>query len=294
MSTFPASELEPRAVSIICEAERFVVELSEYMLKQGYDVYLLEWEPPAAHERGVGLDTYVGDFIPSALGRVQADSGESDITLMGYCAGGMMSAMYAGSHPEAPIKNLVCFTTPVDFRHLWLFHRLTDKQTFDVDGMVDTLGNVPPELVTSSFDMLRPATRIAGQIKLWDNMWNDEFVKSYRMFDRWATDTLPLTGEYFRQTVKELFWKNSLLKGELVLAGRKVDLGQITAPFLHVSAEHDHIVPPEASKPLLQLVGSKDKEEIVLKGGHVSLITGPAAAKRMWPAVDSWLAGRST
>lgn len=29
MSTFPASELQPRAVSVLCESERFVVELSD-------------------------------------------------------------------------------------------------------------------------------------------------------------------------------------------------------------------------------------------------------------------------
>jgi len=266
----------------------------EFMLKCGFDLYLLDWEAPAPHERGLRMDDYVADFIPDAMRRVLADSGEPDVSLLGYCAGGMLSVMFAGSHPEAPLKNLVCFTTPVDFRHLSLFHRMTDQKSFDVDGLVDTLGNIPPELITLSFDLLRPATRVAGQVKLWDNMWNDDFVQSYRMFDRWATDSLPLAGEYFRQTVKELFWNNSFLKGELVLAGRKVDPGRITAPFLHVSAEHDHIVPREASEPLLKMVGSQEKEEIVLKGGHVSLVAGPNAAKRMWPALDAWLSRRST
>jgi hypothetical protein len=43
---------------------------------------------------------------------------------------------------------------------------------------------------------------------LWENIWNDEYVKSYRMFDRWATDTLPLAGEYFRAITKDLMWDN--------------------------------------------------------------------------------------
>jgi polyhydroxyalkanoate synthase len=29
-------------------------------------------------------------------------------------------------------------------------------------------------------------------VQLWENLWNDEYVRSYRMFDRWAIDTLPL------------------------------------------------------------------------------------------------------
>ena len=40
-------------------------------------------------------------------------------------------------------------------------------------------------------------------------------------------------------------------------------------------------------------MGSKDKEAIVLKGGHVSLIAGPNAVRRMWPALDAWLSVRS-
>jgi polyhydroxyalkanoate synthase len=58
-------------------------------------------------------------------------------------------------------------------------------------------------------------------------------------------------------------------------------------------AEHDHIVPYAAAKPLLENVGSTDKEEVVLKGGHVSLVAGANASKRLWPKLDAWLAGRS-
>jgi len=32
----------------------------------------------------------------------------------------------------------------------------------------------------------------------------------------------------------------------------------------------------------------------MLPGGHVSLVAGPNAVKRMWPALDQWLAKRST
>ena len=44
---------------------------------------------------------------------------------------------------------------------------------------------------------------------------------------------------------------------------------------------------------LIATVGSTDKEEVMLKGGHVSLIAGPNAIRRLWPKLDSWLSGRS-
>ena len=65
-------------------------------------------------------------------------------------------------------------------------------------------------------------------------------------------------------------------------------------PLLHVIAQYDHLVPPECAQPLVALVGSADKQEIMLPGGHVSLVAGPNAAKRMWPALDQWLGKRST
>jgi len=86
---------------------------------------------------------------------------------------------------------------------------------------------------------------------------------------------------------------NKLYTGELEIGGRRVDVGAITASFLHVVAEHDHIVPIEASRELVERVGSADKEQIVLKGGHVSLIAGPNAVRRLWPRLDAWLAPRS-
>jgi polyhydroxyalkanoate synthase len=141
--------------------------------------------------------------------------------------------------------------------------------------------------------MLRPAARLAQQIRLWDNMWNDDFVKSYRMFDRWANDQIPFPGECFRQTTKDLMWENKLYKNQFELDGRRVAINNIKVPFLSVMAEHDHIVPYESAKDLINLVGSSDKRDIVLKGGHVSMVAGPNASRRLWPELDGWLSERS-
>jgi polyhydroxyalkanoate synthase len=267
--------------------------LVEYLLKQGYDVYVIDWNAPRADEKHLSLETYVLDFIPECVSRVQEESGEEDVTIVGYCMGGVLSVMYAAAHADGPIKNLACFTTPIDWEHMTMFRRWSDRRYFEVDRLVDTLGNIPAELIFTSFEMLRPATRIAGQVQLWENMWNDDFVKSYRMFDRWSTDPLPLAGEYFRQTIKELMWENKLLKGALTLNGTRIDMANIKVPVFHAVAQHDHIVPYDASKPLIASVGAEDKKEIVLKGGHVSVVAGPNAVKRLWPALDQWLGERS-
>jgi len=267
--------------------------LIEFLLKQGYDVFVIDWNPPKAHEKHLRLEDYTQDFIPDSIRRVQRASTVDDVTLVGYCMGGVLATIYTALYPEGPVKNLAVFTTPIDFSQMQLFAKWSDRRYFDVDKLVDTIGNAPPEMIFRSFDMLRPGDRLAGRVQLFDNLWNDEFVKGYRMFDRWASDILPLPGEFFRQTTKEFMWENKLLKNQLVLGGKKVDLGKIKVPLFHAVAEHDHIVPYDAAKPLATMVGSKDKEEVILKGGHVSVVAGANAVKRLWPRLDAWLGKRS-
>jgi polyhydroxyalkanoate synthase subunit PhaC len=266
----------------------------EFLLKAGYDVFLMDWASPREDEQGLRMENYVFDFIPQSIAKVQQETGEADVSIIGYCMGGTLAAMYSALHPTAPLKNLVCLTTAIDFQKMGLFSRWFDKATFDVDRLVNAMGNISPEIIYNAFAMLRPASQTAGQLQLWQKMWDDEYVNSYRLMDHWSRDTVPLPGEYFRQIVKELFWKNGLVTGKLKLAGKTVDLSKIKVPLLHAMAEHDHIVPYDTAKPLVAMAGSTDKEEMVLKGGHVSLIAGPNAIKRFWPKVDEWLGERST
>jgi polyhydroxyalkanoate synthase len=267
--------------------------LVEYLLKQGFDVYMIDWGVPRAEDKDLRLEDYVLDFLPDCIARIQQDCGEEELSIAGYCMGGMLSALYAATHSDGPLKNLACFATPVNYEGMGLQRQWSDPRWFDVDRIVDTLGNVPPEMMYQSFDMLRPVSKAVGQIRLWDNMWNDEFVKSFRMFDRWGADQIPFPGETFRQTTKDLMWANKLAKDEMTVGGRPARLGDIKVPLLHVVAEHDHIVPYAAAKDLVPMAGSKDKREIVMKGGHVSLVAGGNAIFRLWPELSRWLGERS-
>lgn len=267
--------------------------LVEFLLRAGYDVYMMDWEAPLPHERSLSLADYVLGFIPDSIERIKARSGEPDVTLVGYCMGGVLSVIYQSLHPDGPAKNLITFTTPTDWREMGMFNRFTDQAHFDVDQLVDTIGNVPSELVFQGFNMRTPASRLAANARLYDNLWNEAFVEGYRKLDRWVVDMLPLAGEYFRDTIKKLMWDNGLLTGELTVDGHKADPRSITIPFLHAVAEHDDLVPYAASHPLIDLVGSQDKKEIVLKGGHVSLVAGANAVRRLWPTLDEWLQERS-
>jgi pimeloyl-ACP methyl ester carboxylesterase len=108
-----------------------------------------------------------------------------------------------------------------------------------------------------------------------------------------AGDVIAWRRRIFRLT-KDLMWDNRLFNDTMSAGGRAAKLENIKVPLLHAVAEHDHIVPYDAAKHLIAKVGSQDREEVMMKGGHVPLVAGANAIKRLWPKLDSWLSKRST
>jgi polyhydroxyalkanoate synthase len=102
----------------------------EYLLRCGYDVYMLDWTPPKPEEKHLRMEDYVLDFIPDCIRHVQRDSGETDVSVIGYCFGGVLSLLYGSIFNDGPMKNLICFTTPIDFRGMQLFSNFADRPLF--------------------------------------------------------------------------------------------------------------------------------------------------------------------
>ena len=265
----------------------------QYMLAQGFDVFMVDWGIPRPEDKRLKLDDYALDFMPRCFEQVQKATGEKDYSILGYCMGGQLALMYAGLNPDAPIANMVCAATPVDMDGMGLFRHFSDRRWFDVDRLVDAIGNIPPDFMLRSFEMLRPMDRWMSYVRLLDNLWDPTFVYGYRVMYKWTNEQIPFAGEAYRQMIRELMWENKLMKNTLTLDNRRVDTKAITCPVLNVMAEHDHIAPYAATRPLTSLVGSPDTEDVLLKGGHVSLVAGKNAVGRLWPKVAEWLGERS-
>lgn len=277
----------------------YIVDLStgqslvEYLLRQGFDVYLIDWGVVRKGYEYLNMDHYVGEYIPQCLEQVAGESGEREYSMVGYCLGGVMACMHAALNPDTGLRNLGCFATPADASGMVLYKSWADGENVDIDAIVEELGNVPPVMVDAMLQALRPLQKSAGRMSLLDNVSNDEFVKAHYRFERWTSDPVPLAGEVARQLYKHFLRDNKFIKNEFEIKGEKVNLKNITCPFLHVAAVHDHIVPADASKDLINMVGSADKLEVVVKGGHVSLVAGGNAVYRLWPQLADWLSARS-
>src|SRR5260370_16918309 len=92
----------------------------EYMVKQGYDVYLLDWGAPGPEDKGLKFDDYVLDYLPRAMRKLKAVSGNDEFSMLGWCIGAILSTISAALRPDDVLKNLLLLTPPLHF---------TDKQT---------------------------------------------------------------------------------------------------------------------------------------------------------------------
>ena len=122
---------------------------------------------------------------------------------------------------------------------------------------------------------------------------NEETVRNFLRMEKWIFDSPDQAGETFRQFFKDCYQKNLLIKNEMMLDGKKINLKNITMPLLNVMAEFDHLVPNDASKPLMDAVSSSDKETLVFPTGHIGIFVGSKSQKEVCPRIAEWLRPRS-
>ena len=268
--------------------------LVEYLVGEGYDVYMLDWGTPGEEDAGLRLEDYVFDYMPKAVKAVLRTSGADELSLLGYCQGGTLSTLYAAAHPDAPLKNLILLTTPVDFADCGLYTTWLDPRHFNVDRVVDALGLVPAEMLNMGAKWLKPMQNYFGPyMTLWDRLDDANFVAGWLPMNTWVEDGIPFAGEAYKQWVKEFYQGNKLIKDELVLGGRPIRLGAIRCSLFNVVGELDHIVTHCQALPLMDKVSSTDKQVLSLKAGHVGVVAGRSARKNFFPRLNEWLSQRS-
>jgi polyhydroxyalkanoate synthase len=67
----------------------------EYMLRRGYDVYLLDWGAPGLEDSDLGIEDYVLEYLPRAIRKLKVVSGSESFSLLGWCIGALLSTLYS-------------------------------------------------------------------------------------------------------------------------------------------------------------------------------------------------------
>jgi polyhydroxyalkanoate synthase len=73
--------------------------LVEYLVGEGFDVFLLDWGIPDDEDKNLLFEHYILDYLPEAVENVLKSSRAEELTLFGYCQGGTMATMYAALFP---------------------------------------------------------------------------------------------------------------------------------------------------------------------------------------------------
>lgn len=266
--------------------------LIQGLLNAGQDVYLIDWGYPDSADRFLELRDYINGYMDRCVDVVRKRSKQTSINMLGICQGGTFSLCYTALKPEK-IRNLITTVTPVDFhtKDDLLSHLVSN---IDIDRLVDTLGNIPGELLNWTYLGLKPY-RLMGQ-KYMDliNMLDDtEKARNFMRMEKWIFDSPDQAGETFRQFSKQFYQQNGLVKGTVKIGNDTVDLQNIQVPVLNIYAADDHLVPPDSSKALGGCVGTSDYTELEFPGGHIGIYVSGKAQKMIPPAVGEWLSERS-
>ena len=268
----------------------------EYLVKHGFDVFMLDWGTPGDEDKKLSFEDYVLDYIPRALKKVLKASRAEEISLLGYCMGGTMTAMYAALFPDKPLRNLVLLTAPIDFTpdDMGMFSLMTSPKYLNPDHIVEAFGNVPGDLIDTGNRMLKPVTNYVGTyVTMWERITQDKSMDTWLAMNKWVNDGVPFAGEAFRQWIRDFYQQNKLVKGEILLRGRRVDLSNIKCPILSVAGLKDHICSLPQAQAIKRYVSSKKVDFHVVDAGHVGLMTGSDAKKDVWPTIRHWLELRS-
>jgi polyhydroxyalkanoate synthase len=268
------------------------------LLAAGVRVYLVDWGQPRRVHRWLTIDDYVSGYIDNCVDVIREREGIEQINLLGVCQGGVLTTCYSALFPHK-VKNLIVTVTPIDFHadkakveagggYMNLWARALNGD--DIDTLVDNAGLTPGQSVGFSFIMMNPVGNIAKYtIDLIDVLDDERKLLNFLRMERWIADRPDHPGEFVRQWFKDLYQGNKLVRKELELGGRKVDLKRVTMPVLNVSADGDVVIPTACSRGMGRHFGSSDYSELSVPGGHIGTFVGGKAQAILGPSIVKWL-----
>lgn len=258
----------------------------------GLDVFLVDFGVPDAKDAGLRIDDYVLRFLPAALAAVRRASGQPDVSIVGYCMGGIFGLLYTAAFADPHVRNLVTIASPIDFSQMGLLTFVARVAASQAGLLADRIGNIPGGLNSQAVQMLRPVKRVTRWADLFMNLWNEEYVRGFESMYRWTNDFIPYPRDAFKQVMKDLFRKNRLVRGMRV-GDRVADLRRIQCPLLAFAGAEDRIATPASVLAIRQRVGSRDVTLVEAPGGHLGVVAGRGARRAVWERTARWLTPRS-
>jgi polyhydroxyalkanoate synthase len=252
----------------------------EHLVAQGQQVFTISWRNPSAEHRDWGLDAYA-DAVVEAFDAVLDISGSDRAHILGYCAGGLVTAATI-SHLAAvgrleQVASLTLGVCVIDNEHSNVVGAFATERVKNLAAATSARkGYLDGRDLASVFLWLRPNELI------WPYMVNNWLLgKKPPTFDilYWNADTTRMPAALHRDFL-EIASANSMRRpGGVTVLGSPVDLGTITVDSYVVAGAADHISPWQNCYRTTQLLGGRTRF-VLSTSGHIAAIVNPPGNKR--------------
>ncbi|MEQ1673331.1 MAG: alpha/beta fold hydrolase, partial [Hyphomicrobium sp.] len=269
----------------------------KYVVDQGFTVFVVSWVNPDETLADKTFEDYILEGILDAAEAVRRETDLKEINVLGYCVGGTALSTglaYLAQRGETIFKSCTLLTTQVDFSlagDLLLF--TDDSQLDSLDALMTERGYLDGSRMANVFNMMRPRDMI------WPYVVNNYMLgKKPFPFDLlfWNQDSTRMAAANHKFYLREFYNENRLAKGEMSIAGTRLDIGKITLPVFCIATREDHIA-PAASVYRGSLMFSGPVEFVLGGSGHIAGVVNPpdkvkyqywTSGKRA-PELEGWL-----
>jgi poly[(R)-3-hydroxyalkanoate] polymerase subunit PhaC len=273
--------------------------LIEYLVRQGFQVFVISWRNPDARHADWGFDTYVRAII-DALDGCEKVAGTHRTALFGFCSGGILSTLTAAVlTATGEADRLAAFAlgvTVLDYTDAGVPGALVDRNLATAAKSISRRkGYLDGRNLAEVFAWLRPGDLI------W-NYWVNNYLLGRKpaAFDIlfWNADTTRMSARLHADFVDTVMDNALATPGALTVRGVPVDLSRIETDTCLVAGIADHLTPWESCYRTTQLLGGTGR--FILSGsGHIAaLVNPPGNPKATYrinpdnpPQAKDWLAG---
>jgi polyhydroxyalkanoate synthase len=238
------------------------------------NVILLEWEPPLEDELEFDISDYVSKRLVPAISFITDQYG--DVTLLGYCLGGLMAM--AACFLTEKISSLILVATPWDFTHLKSFDYYTE----------DYSAKTVPAYIIHNWFYQNNFDKIFS--KFIDFACLDQTctqAENFVAIEQWVRDGIDMSTKAMNQLTKEFIGNNFGLNNNWKINGTIIDPRNLTIPTLIAMPEMDNIVPLISSEILTKQI--PNNHQITIPSGHVGMVIGSKAKEYLWKKLRDWL-----
>jgi len=258
-----------------------------WAVAQGLTVFCISWVNPSEQHAEMGFEHYMRDGIFAALDAVEQATGEKKVTTIGYCVGGTLLATtlaYMAAKRDKRIDSATLFTAQVDFTHAGDLKVFAGEQEVrSLEASMRKRGYLEGSRMANAFNMLRPTDLI------WPYVVNVYMKgKAPLPFDLlyWNADSTRMPAANHAYYLRNCYLENRLVKGEMELAGVKLDLKKVKVPIFNLATKEDHIAPARSVFEGSKAFGGP--VDFVLAGsGHIAGVVNPPGK----PKYQFWTGG---